>query len=502
MAPRVRTRYLGALFLAVLSYGCATGASRPDVELPETPSPCLLFPQDEVRQDPLSVGLSQPVDPAHAPVPRNSSEELVFRQLYETLVRVDCQGRIQPGLATRWEGEDGGRRWILRLRDDVFFWDETPVRVADVLESWADLGPWDPLAPQVPAPFESVRPLGPNLLSVELRHPQPDAPRVLAHPRLAVARRDPSSAWPLGTGPYRVASPGVEGTTADGIRLFPHRGGAPALVFRAAVTTDFRDLLDQGVDVVVTRSPEVVDYARNRPQLVAHPLPWTRILVLASPQTRWTGTLAPSSPVDDSWLPWREALARDAVRGDARGAGEHPWWMQARPCPGGPRGALRAGHPATAEASGASGRIVYLEGDEDARDVAGRLVALAFSGTSDGPQPPVLSFLPPRDARTGGLLQATGLSSRDLAAALRDGREGAYILDLPSGVLSPCHELELVLSRAEWLAQGLADDGGAGVSLVPLVETRPWLVSRHPLGGVEVDWDGTLLFSPRSPRQR
>src|SRR5678815_5156745 len=36
------------------------------------------------------VALNERVDPANAPHPSNESERLVFRQLYETLVRVDC----------------------------------------------------------------------------------------------------------------------------------------------------------------------------------------------------------------------------------------------------------------------------------------------------------------------------------------------------------------------------------------------------------------------------
>src|SRR4051794_6774961 len=50
-----------------------------------------------------TVALSDHIDPSNAPRPSNESEQLLFRQLYETLVRVDCHGRARPGLAASWQ---------------------------------------------------------------------------------------------------------------------------------------------------------------------------------------------------------------------------------------------------------------------------------------------------------------------------------------------------------------------------------------------------------------
>src|SRR5258706_10078112 len=49
-----------------------------------------------------TVAVSDRIDPSNAPHPSNESERLLFRQLYETLVRVDCHGRVRPGLAASW----------------------------------------------------------------------------------------------------------------------------------------------------------------------------------------------------------------------------------------------------------------------------------------------------------------------------------------------------------------------------------------------------------------
>ena len=78
-----------------------------------------------------TVGLSDRIDPSNAPRPSNDSERLLFRQLYETLVRVDCMSRVGPSLATSWRRlDDDGRSWIVILREDARFSDGTPVERA------------------------------------------------------------------------------------------------------------------------------------------------------------------------------------------------------------------------------------------------------------------------------------------------------------------------------------------------------------------------------------
>src|SRR5262245_41877612 len=67
----------------------------PIVAAPPESSPpdCRLIsePGEPIR----TVALGEPVNPANAPYPSNDSERMLFRQLYETLVRVDCEGRLR-----------------------------------------------------------------------------------------------------------------------------------------------------------------------------------------------------------------------------------------------------------------------------------------------------------------------------------------------------------------------------------------------------------------------
>src|SRR5688500_17000657 len=100
----------------------------PDVTASLTVTPenaeCRLIPASSEPGDAIStIALTEAVDPANAPVPSNESERLLFRQLYETLIRVDCNGRVVPGLAVSWRLETDGQTWIITLRENARFAD-------------------------------------------------------------------------------------------------------------------------------------------------------------------------------------------------------------------------------------------------------------------------------------------------------------------------------------------------------------------------------------------
>src|SRR5262245_30841033 len=138
-----------------------------------------------------TVGLHQRIDASHAPHPSNDSERLVFRQLYETLVSVDCMGRARPGLASSWRldgnsnGGSDGRMWIVTLRPDARFSDGSPVTAADVRAAWiggsgtvdsGGVAGGGELRPHVSRLVETVAIAGERELTITLRHhPAPDA---------------------------------------------------------------------------------------------------------------------------------------------------------------------------------------------------------------------------------------------------------------------------------------------------------------------------------------
>ena len=192
--------------------------------------PCLLSTGDvTTRPRTITIGLTEPVDPRHAPIARNDAERIVFRHLYETPVRVDCQGNILPELTEKWVRDDDGRRWTFRLRDGAHYWDGAPVTAQDVVYGKGGVG-------------YTLGALDPRVVTVALAKPRDDVPAVLGDAALAVAKAAPDSSWPIGTGRYWATS-GT--TTPQEIRAHSEHGDT--LAFRLASSGDARDLLDAGV---------------------------------------------------------------------------------------------------------------------------------------------------------------------------------------------------------------------------------------------------------------
>src|SRR6185295_16789950 len=99
-------------------------------------------------------------------------ERLLFRQLYETLVRVDCDGRVRPGLADSWRPGTSARTRIVTLRDNARFSDGTPITYADVLASWTRSGTAE-LRPQVSRYVQSIVSNDGRALAITLRADAP-----------------------------------------------------------------------------------------------------------------------------------------------------------------------------------------------------------------------------------------------------------------------------------------------------------------------------------------
>lgn len=455
--------------------------------------------------DTLAIALPGTLDPRDAPVARTPLEQVAFRQLYETVVRLDCRGRLRPALAESWTRAGDGTAWRLTLRPAARFWDGTPLTGAALVAAWDRPEAASRLRA---AGIVSSRAIGDREVEVTLDRPADSLPPALADPGLSPA--GPADAgWRSGTGPYRPRAPAgpVAGGRASLIparpedsALFPARPeGAPEAGAQAAVTLrsvdrDPRDALDAGADLVVTGNPDAVAYAVARPDFAAVALPWSRIYVLLVPPDTGpgserrgppeTGTAGHPNGLDlVSSAEARAALARDAVRVEARGA-EPPFWWET-PCPDTARADATPSAPGPAPPSGPpplpgpvppSGRgrgvphsrIGYPANDPTARDLAARLVALGVLG--------------PRSS-------AVGLAPDDLAASLRAAALAGYVVSLPRAPLVPCAE------RPDW---------PAGSRLVPLVETRMRALVRRGAAAFTVDWDGgiRLLAAPAASEAR
>jgi hypothetical protein len=434
LSPR---RCLGLCF--AVSCGRPAAVATTPAPAPSTDA-CALGHDSLPMPEQLSIAMSGGVDPSHVPAPTNDAERFVFRQVYETLVRLDCAGELRPGLAQSWRPAEDGHRWTFTLRPGARFSDGTAATAQDVVDAWSARLASLPVGAELSTGSER---------DVEVRLSRPmTVPWLFADPALSVTRPVAGGDWPAGTGAYAAD------TTAGRVTVAPFGAtGRPVLVLRANGSGDARDLLDAGIDLLVTDDAAALSYAASRSEFVTVGLPWERTYVLAVP--------GDAISVD---APLRAGLARDAVRVDARPAAAPLWWSDPgalscglEPPPG--AGPIVSGPTADA--------IVYPRDDAPARDLTGRLVALGIGGGVSA-------------------LRATGLGPAEFAAALASGRAAAYVVVLPRTTLEPCAALRTLIARAPWLADGPARH------LTPLVDARRRAIVRRGAAAFTMDWDGTL----------
>jgi hypothetical protein len=270
-----------------------------------------------------------PVSIEHATSPTNDSERLLYRNLFENLIRLDCRGTAHPGVAESWTPENSG--WVFRIRNGA-----APLPLADTAAASA-FG------------IDSAFELDDRRVRIVMHGGRRDSvPRFLADPALALIR-----------------SPASDRTVDERGLTIPARGDLPAIDFWSALGRDGRDLLDHGADLLVTRDPALLDYAARQSEFVVFPLSWDRTYVLWQPP----GTQPIGAHLQDEAV--RASLATEAVRASAQPAQPPFWWSDSTGCrldPSAPK--TRLAPPV----------IVYSTDDEVARGLAERLVALARGG--------------------------------------------------------------------------------------------------------------------------
>jgi len=317
------------LALGLLAAGCGhpSQPASPPVT-PRRPLACLIMPDSAGPSRPITAAFD---DPADARASRLAASRL-------TPVRLDCEGRAMPGLASRWSADTSGRFWTLDLADAASpaSADQPRWTAAALAATWRA----DPEASLVlrDTGVLSLLPLDDARLVVGFAAPAPELPAVFADRALGVATGQPTS-----------------------------------LIDRTPPTGDLRDAVDGSVDVVVSGNPDLLEYAGGRPGLTQVPLPWRRLYVLLLPSGGAGGSVL---PVDTTGF--SAALAHNAVRTEARPARPVTWADSAVHCA-----------PASVRLATPSKAIAYSTGDPTARELAERLVALG------GPAAPMVRPLEP-----------------------------------------------------------------------------------------------------------
>jgi hypothetical protein len=446
----------------------AVAGATPDAAAPGAtdvdPDECLL---GTATGEPIAtVALGHDIDPSNAPRPSNEGERLLFRQIYETLVSVDCDGRVVPALADSWRLDADGRTWIATLRGDARFSDGSPVTAADVRASWLRHSA-DTLHPDVTPLVEAIDPVADRTVAIRLHRPSGDAPRALAHPDLAVSKVAADTRWPLGTRGARIEGDAATRPSSAPAAIMLARDDGPSIRFLIA-RGDPRDFLDRGVDLLLTGDPATLDYAATLPRFQSYPLAWQRTYVLLTPGRART---APSLP-DDA----RQQLADDAVRGEARGAQGPFWWQTWADC-GVPAVTLSRNQPPRMP------RIVYEVGDGVARDLAERFIGLARA-PSDSGNALLDAILPNRQRRT--FERAEGLTGAALTLALRRGDDAGYLVSVDTRAPDPCRDVLALMQRVPWLDPE---------TILPLVDARVRAILRRGVAGVTAEWDGRVVIA-------
>jgi hypothetical protein len=421
--------------------------------------------------DTVYVAVPAPLHASVGDLPESEGDRLVFRQLYEMLVRVDCEGQPRQALEGSWGNESMGSVWTFELVPGHAFADGSPIDAAAVVAGWERhaAGGRATALPRV----ISVQAVGVRGVRIRFEAPDENAPRTVSDWPFAIMGRAGPDGVPAASGPFVVARAemATDGTVTALI-LTPKDAGVrgPVLKFVALPAgTDLRDALDRGVatiglarvDVVATRDPEALAYAARQGDYRSLPLPWDRTYVLvAAAGADAAATSAVPTAAE------RDALARDAVRSDARGAEPPFWWLQDSTCVAVPR-----------QPSGRVRREVgYAAGDGIARELAERVVALA-----DLPARP--AWIPNAlvgDARAP--LRVVPLPADSLDDAIASGRVAAAVVSRrrqePAGCAAGTRP---VRSRGD----------------VPLIDSRAHVIFRGGGTAFSIEGDGTLRFTPR-----
>jgi len=380
----------GALTVSCASHGAPPGippaAPEPSGAIP---SACLVVTD--------SVGPARTITAAFAD--SSDARRASLASAVESPVRLDCEGRPSPGIASAWSRDTSGRFWTLELGGAAAAWTASALAAA-----WR-ASP-DASAALREAGAESLLPLDDRRLVVGFSTTRSELPSLFADRALGVALRDSGS---------------------TGILPQPAFG-------------DLRDAVDQGVDLVQTDDPALLDYASRRPGLAVIPLPWSRSYVLLLPP----GSAGLGSAIPPDSAGFRESLAREVVRADARAAAGLQWRADSGCAPA-----------VVAPATRRSNAVAYPAADRVARDLAERLVALAGDAG----------------------LTARGLADAAFSDALRGGTERAFVVAVPLHAPVPCR------GWASW---------PAGSSAVPLVETRSHAIVRRGTPPIVVEWDCAL----------
>lgn len=206
------------------------------------------------------------IDPAN---PTGASALEILHNIVEPLVLIDASENVTPMLATKWNMEDGGKKFTFTLRDDVKFHDGTPLDATAVKRTWERvLDPATKAAGVVDlfGPIETISAPDPRTVVVTYKTPYPtlflQAWRpyfgILSNKYLDTLKPGDKANAPVGTGPFKYVD-----RSADGVVTLENYGayawGPDGVTNRKAPyvqTIKFRSVTEGATRVATLESGE------------------------------------------------------------------------------------------------------------------------------------------------------------------------------------------------------------------------------------------------------
>lgn len=199
----------------------------------------------------------------------------VWAQIYETLVRLDEDLNLIPGLAESWEPQDDGKVWLFHLKKDVQFHDGTPFTAEAVQYSYGEHGY---VVQAGTLQLESIEALDDHTVKFTCMKPMP-LPTYLTHVAWPVVSPTSTDAQgdftqPVGTGPFKYAKY-TKGQEVVLERNEDYWGGPEKLekiIFRIIpdASTRMMALSAGDVDMSIKVPESEVDKLERDPQITVH----------------------------------------------------------------------------------------------------------------------------------------------------------------------------------------------------------------------------------------
>jgi len=209
--------------------------------------------------------------------PSKQGYVLTRMQMIETLLNVNDQGVISPGLAVKWQRSDDGLNWQFTLRDGVIFHDDTPLNADAVVRSLTHAQRKHGTLNK--AKITKISAINNHVVEIELAQPYAAFAALLTNYSNAILsplsyKADGSVNALYGSGPYQMASFSPPHKLT--VKKFPDYWGDKAQISFATYLTGHRaesrilQAKSGEADIVFTLEPAMLTQLQDSNEVKIH----------------------------------------------------------------------------------------------------------------------------------------------------------------------------------------------------------------------------------------